>query len=234
VAALVSGLALGRSAAIGATRLWVVAGLLLGLAGLAVRFYTVGHAPSGTSGRHREQHAERLNTFGVYSIVRHPLYLGNVLVWVGISCSSAWPAGALASSLFGLLVFAAIVRHEDAFLGARFGEPFREWAAATPAFLPRPGLWRSGREEVDWVRAIASEYSTLHTMGLLALLFAAVRAAASGGRPTMVWWVLFGANSGLYLLLRRWRRSRAARERAGARAAIDEGRVQEGPAGRPS
>src|SRR5690606_23492978 len=53
--------------------------LVVSLIGLAIRIYTVGYTPRNTSGRNTAQGqlAETLNTTGIYSIVRHPLYLGN-------------------------------------------------------------------------------------------------------------------------------------------------------------
>lgn len=60
--------------------------LTISLAGLFIRIYTVGHTPAGTSGRNTaEQVADSLNTTGIYSVVRHPLYLGNFLMWLGIA-----------------------------------------------------------------------------------------------------------------------------------------------------
>ena len=60
---------------------WQVFCLMISLSGLAVRIITVGRAPLGTSGRNtREQVAHTLTTTGIYSVVRHPLYLGNYLV----------------------------------------------------------------------------------------------------------------------------------------------------------
>ena len=54
--------------------------------GFMVRFYTIGTTPKGTSGRNtKEQIAEYLNSTGIYSTVRHPLYLGNYLIWIGIA-----------------------------------------------------------------------------------------------------------------------------------------------------
>jgi protein-S-isoprenylcysteine O-methyltransferase Ste14 len=219
VLALLAGLADGRFVEPAKVRGWIVAGLLLGSAGLALRLYAVGHAPPGTSGRHRQQYAERLNTFGIYSIVRHPLYLGNVLVWVGVSLTSGWPVGSAVSGVLAGGVFALIVRHEDAFLARRFGEAFGEWAAVTPAFVPRFGLWRTARRPFRWRRAVASEYSTFHSIVLLALLFAAVRDLAAGGRPAAAWWILVAANAALYLALRRWRRRGLTRALTGTRAA---------------
>ncbi|MDH3524334.1 MAG: DUF1295 domain-containing protein [Acidobacteriota bacterium] len=207
IAGLCLGLARGRAAAPGRVGGWVAAGLALAALGLALRLYCVGYAPAGTSGRHRRQYAAALNTFGIYSVVRHPLYLGNVLVWAGASLTSGWPAGAAVSALLGAAVFGAIARHEDAFLRERFGAGFEEWSRVTPAFLPRPALWRTARRPFDWGRAVASEYSTLHTLGILALLFAALRAtAASGAAPGPWWWAGLALNTGLYGALRVWRR----------------------------
>ena len=60
--------------------------LFLTFSGFLLRFYTVGTTLKGTSGRNtKKQVASRLNCTGIYSIVRHPLYLGNFLIWNGIS-----------------------------------------------------------------------------------------------------------------------------------------------------
>ncbi len=206
VAALCLGLWWGRAGAPLTIGMSLACGFALSALGLAVRLYAVGLAPPGTSGRHRRQHAATLNTFGIYSVVRHPLYLGNILVWTGASLTGGWPLGALVSTAFGVAMFHAIARHEDEFLGEEFGEGHAEWARVTPAFLPKWALWRPTREPFRWRRAIASEYSTLHSIGLLALIFAALRRASAGGAtPTKVWWILLALNSGLYLVLRWWR-----------------------------
>ena len=58
--------------------------MLVSFLGFAIRVYTVGHTPANTSGRNtKEQVADTLNTTGIYSIVRHPLYLGNFFMWLG-------------------------------------------------------------------------------------------------------------------------------------------------------
>jgi protein-S-isoprenylcysteine O-methyltransferase Ste14 len=191
-------------------RLSVIVGLTLSTLGLALRVYAVAQAPAGTSGRHRQQYAAELNTFGIYSVVRHPLYLGNMLIWSGVSLTSGWIPAALASVALGGLLFGLIVNHEDRFLRQSFGEQFEEWARVTPAFVPRLVLWRPARRASRWVRAVASEYSTLHSIGALSLLFAALR--GWGGQPTVhpsaVWWALAIANAALYLSLRGWRARR--------------------------
>lgn len=193
---------------------WAVgSGLVLAALGLTLRVYAVGHAPAGTSGRHRRQHAARLNTFGIYSVVRHPLYVGNVLVWAGVSLTSGWLPGAAASTLGGILMFGLIVRHEDGFLARTFGSDFEEWARVTPATVPRPSLWRPSRRPFRWAKTVASEYSTLHSIGLVALLFAALRGIRAPGswNAGRGWWGLLALNSALYLGLRVWRSRRKRR-----------------------
>ena len=53
--------------------------------GFLFRAWAIGTTPAGTSGRNtKEQVAEVLNSTGIYSIVRHPLYVGNYFMWIGI------------------------------------------------------------------------------------------------------------------------------------------------------
>ena len=64
--------------------------IFLSSLGFLIRFYTIGTTPKGTSGRNtKKQVADELNSSGIYSMLRHPLYLGNFLIWLGISVSTA-------------------------------------------------------------------------------------------------------------------------------------------------
>ncbi len=62
------------------------AAILLSLLGFVIRAIAIATTPKGTSGRNTKsgQVAESLNTKGIYSMVRHPLYLGNYFMWIGI------------------------------------------------------------------------------------------------------------------------------------------------------
>ena len=64
---------------------FTMAAIVLSSIGFVIRAYTIGTTPRGTSGRNtKEQVAEVLNSTGIYSVVRHPLYLGNYFMWIGI------------------------------------------------------------------------------------------------------------------------------------------------------
>ena len=58
------------------SNLFVIISILLFILGYIIRFYTIATTPKNTSGRNtKKQIVETLNTKGVYSLVRHPLYL---------------------------------------------------------------------------------------------------------------------------------------------------------------
>ena len=123
--------------------LWELGCFLVATFGLCIRAHVVGHAPKDTSGRNaREQRAASLNTTGLYSVVRHPLYLGNFFIFLGtISFVHAWwPA--VACLLGFCMYYERIMFAEEQFLRARFGRGYEDWAAATPAIIPNLRSWK--------------------------------------------------------------------------------------------
>jgi hypothetical protein len=127
---------------------------------LAVRVITVGRAPIGTSGRNtREQVANTLNCTGMYSVVRHPLYLGNYLIMLGFAL---WPHVwwlAILTTCFYALYYERIMLAEEAFLRQRFGETFEQWAAQTPAFIPKRHGWKPSPVPFCWRTVAQREYN---------------------------------------------------------------------------
>ncbi|WP_326540944.1 methyltransferase family protein [Pseudorhodoferax sp.] len=94
-----------------------------------------------------------LVTQGPYSVCRHPLYLCNLLGFLGVGAlteSLLLTAGLAAS--FALL-YPAVIAAEDGLLRARFGAAFDAYAARTPAFVPRWALYRSAADTVVHVPA---------------------------------------------------------------------------------
>jgi protein-S-isoprenylcysteine O-methyltransferase Ste14 len=152
--------------------IWQVFCLGVSFLGLAIRIITVGRTPIGTSGRNtREQIAYTLNTTGVYSVVRHPLYLGNYLVMMGFALwPHIWWLAALTTCLYALY-YERIMMAEEAFLRQRFGETFEEWAAATPAFIPRLHGWRPSNLSFCWRTVAQREYNAFFLIIAVFFLF---------------------------------------------------------------
>jgi protein-S-isoprenylcysteine O-methyltransferase Ste14 len=139
--------------------LWELGCFAVAALGMVVRLLTVGIAPRGTSGRNmRSQKARTLNTTGPYSIVRHPLYLGNYLIALGMSLFTRTWFLPIIVSLAALLYYERIAAREEQFLEAQFGDAFRRWAARVPAAVPRPGGWQPPALPFSWARALDREF----------------------------------------------------------------------------
>jgi len=144
------------------TELWAVFCFLVSLSGLAVRVFTIGFVPKRTSGRNtRDQVAASLNTTGIYSQVRHPLYLGNYLAVLGFALFFHSPWIPIVLSCVYALYYERIMFAEEKFLGERFGQDFEQWAAGTPAFLPRFRGWVPPSKSFCWRTALRREYTGL-------------------------------------------------------------------------
>lgn len=111
--------------------------VLLSIFGFVIRAYTIGTTPRGTSGRNtKEQVAEQLNYSGIYSMLRHPLYLGNYLMWIGIVLYTFNIAFVVIVSLAYWLYYERIMFAEERFLERKFGHQYLEWSMKAPAFIP--------------------------------------------------------------------------------------------------
>jgi protein-S-isoprenylcysteine O-methyltransferase Ste14 len=139
--------------------IWEIGCFVITLVGIALRVFTTGTSPRGTSGRNtRAQKATALNTTGPYSIVRHPLYLANFLIALGLSLFSRTWFLPIIVALATLLYYERIAAREEEFLDGRFGPAFRRWAEAVPAAVPSLKAWCPPAQSFDWRRALDREF----------------------------------------------------------------------------
>ncbi|HAN18540.1 MAG: hypothetical protein A2X13_14090 [Bacteroidetes bacterium GWC2_33_15] len=146
---------------------WSLICLIISFAGLFVRVLVIGFMPKGTSGRNTsKQVAETLNTKGIYSVVRHPLYLGNFLMWFGIILyvNNIWFA--ISSILLFWLYYERIMFAEEQFLKRKFGEQYLEWSLKTPPFFPRLKGWQNADLEFSFKNVLKREYNGLFAIGI--------------------------------------------------------------------
>lgn len=150
------------------TRLgWLLAALII-VAGEGCRL--AGVSAAGTVTRRRSRHVQRLVTYGIFSWMRNPLYVGNFLVWIGFVVGSGvlWFLP-IAAVLFAL-EYTFIVRYEEGVLESIFGEEYVAYKARTPRWLPRPPD-TSSRGPHDFAEALRSEMSTFAQYAALAIAF---------------------------------------------------------------
>lgn len=138
---------------------WEAFCVLVSLSGLAVRWVTIGWASDGTSGRNTKgQRADSLNTDGLYSVVRNPLYLGNFLALSGIVLSTmVWWFMAIAGLLYWLYI-ERIIATEEAYLSDKFGAEYEAWTERTPAFLPAIRQWRTPAAPFRFRKVLRQEF----------------------------------------------------------------------------
>ncbi len=183
--------------------------LPLAVLGLAVRIFTIGYSPAGTAGRNTEgQVAEVLNSTGIYSSVRHPLYLGNFLMWLGVSLYSGIWWIVLVTVLAFALYYERIMFAEEEFLRARFGKDFEDWARRTPAFIPSFRKWKKPPLPFSARSVLQKEYSGFFSM-VCSFTFIDILlnvAAGLGPAPGPFWRVGFAAGLAVYVVLRTLKR----------------------------
>ena len=134
--------------------------VILSILGFCIRAFTVGTTPKGTSGRNtKEQKAFVLNTTGIYSTVRHPLYLGNYFMWIGIVVFTYNPYFIVIVSLLYWIYYERIIYAEERFLERKFGEEYVTWASGLPVFLPNLKLYKPSIIPFSLKTVLRREYS---------------------------------------------------------------------------
>ena len=153
------------------TAVTLAIGFVVAAAGESVRFWGVAYAGSltrvtGSVG------APEVIVAGPFARVRNPLYVGNVLAYVGI--------GIMSNALFPWLLFAAlawfsfqyyqIVMAEEEFLEKEFGPAYLEFKRNVPRFIPRLSVYINpiqSKQVSNWKEALHSERRTFQALSLV-------------------------------------------------------------------
>jgi len=150
----------------------MLAGFFVVLAGESLRLWGVSIAGSETRTTDTAG-GTFLITRGPFAYVRNPLYLGNLLMYVGIGIMSNVLWLAVGALIFFYCQYALIVSLEEEYLARAFKEEFSRYCASVPRFLPTVRRYRAGSNPqpgLDVRRGLRSEKRTLQAIGLLALL----------------------------------------------------------------
>ncbi len=136
---------------------WLATCFSFSLLGQTIRALTIGYVPKGTSGRNTSegQVAMTLNTKGMYSLVRHPLYLGNYFMWFGIMLYAGSTMFMICFSIAFLLYYTLIAMAEEKFLKSKFGAEYSNWANRIFSFK------NVLKREYNGVFAVFVSFSTL-------------------------------------------------------------------------
>ena len=133
----------------------------ISLLGLLVRMVAVGYSAQRTSGRNTSegQIADSLNTTALYSVCRHPLYVGNFLMWLGIALFTETFWFIVAFILLFALYYERIMYAEEEVLRQTYGDTYLRWAKQTPAVLPNFRQWKTPLHRFDLRKVLRQEKS---------------------------------------------------------------------------
>lgn len=151
-----------------------LAGVVIAYTGLGLRILTIGYEYIERGGKHRQVSASKLVQGGVFAHCRNPLYVGNLLIALGLAL-------VVHSALFYLFVlpfiaftYVAIVAAEEAFLLQKFGDEYRVYCKRVHRWWPNWTGWENSTRGMrfNWKRVVVKEYNTVF---LLILAFALMK-----------------------------------------------------------
>jgi protein-S-isoprenylcysteine O-methyltransferase Ste14 len=137
-------------------------GALIAASGQAIRALTIGLRYVVRGGKGGRVYAEDLVTEGLYSHVRNPMYLGNLLIVAGVAVAANSLTTVIVGAALSLFMYSAIVAAEEQYLQERFGAAFSAYCRDVPRWLPRvSGLANTlSSMQFHWRRLLVKEYGT--------------------------------------------------------------------------
>jgi len=176
------------------------------LFGQVIRIFTVGFTPKNTSGRNtvNGQVADELNVTGIYSLLRHPLYLGNFFMWLGPVLFLRSFCFTVVFGLIYWLYYERIMFAEEQFLRRKFGEIYDKWSETVGSFIPyslkfiRPNLPFSVRN------ILRREYNSFVNIFVIFILLDLFRNYFLSGKIYLTpMWIWLTASAGIIWLVLR-------------------------------
>lgn len=109
---------------------------LVSLLGLALSAWAFASFPSVSTG-HYVLPDQRVVTSGAYGLVRHPIYLGAFLIWLGLLLAFRSPWVALVVVLYVVPAYLVYIRSEEEMLLRNLGEEYARYRNHVGALFPR-------------------------------------------------------------------------------------------------
>lgn len=148
-------------------------GFVIALLGEAIRFWGVSICGSETRTTGNVG-ATHLVTDGPFGYVRNPLYVGNIMMYVGIGImsNSLMPWLPIAAFVFFAMQYHLIVSREEEHLYKAFENEYPAYVKNVPRFIPRLTKYKgehSFHREADFKRGLQSETRTLQAFFVITL-----------------------------------------------------------------
>ncbi len=153
---------------------YILFGAITLLLGEGIRMWSVSYAGGET--RTTKVGAPSLCTAGPYGFVRNPIYVGNMLMYLGIVIIAGSPNPTLmiiTTMTFFLIQYSLIISLEEEKLSELFGEEYNVYRKNVRSIIPRIYRWKTNdnRRPLPFMKLIKTEKRTLqNVMFILTLI----------------------------------------------------------------
>ncbi|HMN17854.1 MAG: isoprenylcysteine carboxylmethyltransferase family protein [Ignavibacteriota bacterium] len=152
-----------------------IVGLVIALSGEAIRLWGVSWAGSETRTTGAGVGGTFLVISGPFAHVRNPLYVGNILIYLGIGIMSMalFPYLQIIAVIFFYFQYYLIVKEEESFLITKFKDDYQDYLKNVPRFGWRFTPYKNDsviQPEFILSKGLKSETRSLQAFGIAALL----------------------------------------------------------------
>ncbi|MCB0751933.1 MAG: isoprenylcysteine carboxylmethyltransferase family protein [Ignavibacteriae bacterium] len=152
---------------------WII-GLIILILGELLRFWGVSFAGSITRTTSSVK-ADQLVTAGPFAHVRNPLYVGNILIYLGFGIISLalFPYLQIIALVWFVFQYTLIVSIEEEFLESKFGQSYKDYKANVNRIVPKLKAYKpenAGVIEPNYQKGLKSEMRTMQALGVILLL----------------------------------------------------------------
>ena len=148
-------------------------GFIVLIFGEFIRIISVGYSFTGTSGRENFLRADNLNVSGIYSIVRNPLYIGNLLIYTGLLIVYSNLYAFIFFNTLLILQYFFIIRAEESYLEKTYGDEYKKYKNSVYSIAPRFGNYIKPENRFNRLKVIFKEndsvFNALVIFGLIIL-----------------------------------------------------------------
>lgn len=112
-------------------------GIFIFLTGLAIRIWAQQHL------HYRLGVSKQLTTSGLYNFTRNPLYVGNILIALGLTVVSELIWFIPVTFFWLSITYVFVVRYEEAHLSRKYGERYRKYTSEVSRWIPMRPIFRN-------------------------------------------------------------------------------------------
>jgi protein-S-isoprenylcysteine O-methyltransferase Ste14 len=161
--------------------------------GELIRILVVGYSAEGTSGREVYLRADDINTSGIYSLMRNPLYLGNLIIYNGLLLIIFNPILFLIMNLFFCIQYYFIICSEENFLEKKYGEHYLKYRNSTNKVIPNFKKFKPAVVEFKAKKVLFKEVDSIFNMIIMWIGFLLYRIYyLKGSIKEPIWFYISG------------------------------------------